>query len=399
MAESILISDYTYDLPDDRIAYRPLAERDQSRLLIYKDGHIEHKQFFQLADTLPPEALLFFNNTKVIPARLQFEKDTGARIEVFLLQPERPSNIVALAMMSTQTATWKCTIGNLKRWPANTVLKQTRNEITLHANLLDREEGLVELTWTPADRTLSEVVQAFGATPLPPYIKRASEEEDRERYQTVYARHDGAVAAPTAGLHFTPRVLNDLKKRGIATDFLTLHVGAGTFQPVKTENALDHTMHEEQLVITQQNIENLLARPLVIPVGTTSMRVLESIYWYGVKLNTNSSAPFHITQNDPYEMPASLTRDESLRLVLKRMKELKTENLSGATSIYIRPGYDFKICRAIVTNFHQPGSTLILLVAALVGEDWRTIYAEAIKNGYRFLSYGDGSVLWRRFKI
>lgn len=392
---AISINDFTYHLPEDRIALTPLAERDQSKLLVYRQGQIVHSRFSKLSDYLPSHSILFFNNTKVIPARLFFQKDTGATIEVFLLNPVAPSPIVSIAMTATQKSQWHCAIGNLKRWKENTPLVVETEHFALDAKLIDRANAVVEFTWSPADLTFSEVLEKVGSIPLPPYIKRKAEREDSERYQTVYSKEKGAVAAPTAGLHFTEKVLESLKERNIVTEFLTLHVSAGTFQPVKTANAKEHTMHAEQIIITRKNVEQLLIadRP-VVAVGTTSMRSLESLYWYGVKLVRNHQADFIIHQQDAYTLkPCS--KEEALKAVLKKMDDSKTDQLIGESSIYIMPGYDFKLVEVLITNFHQPGSTLILLVAAFVGDDWKKIYGAALSNNYRFLSYGDSSLLFR----
>ncbi len=394
MPTPIKIQDFSYDLPDDRIALYPLAERDRSKLLVYRKGEIIHSNFKLLENFLPENSVLFLNNTKVIPARLLFKKETGAVIEIFLLDPVWPSPIVALAMEVKAKAQWHCTIGNLKRWPANSELKITTDKFSLEAKLVDREKGTVEFAWTPA-LSFAEVVQKAGAIPLPPYLHRAAEPSDKERYQTVYSKKDGAVAAPTAGLHFTENVFASLQNKNILTDYLTLHVSAGTFQPVKAEDATEHIMHNEQVVITRQNIENLLTNKTITAVGTTSMRTLESIYWYGVKLLSDDSSPFVIHQQDAYTLTPS-SREDALRAVLEKMQEENTDQILGETSIYIIPGYQFRIVDAVITNFHQPGSTLILLVAAFVGEDWRKIYQEALANDYRFLSYGDSSLLFRK---
>ena len=417
--QSIPLSSFTYDLPNDRIALYPLPERDQSKLLVYQQGLIEHRIFTDITEYLPSDTLLVFNNTRVIPARLHFYKDTGATIEIFLLSPVAPSTLVAQAMLATGSATWHCTIGNLKKWTDGTTLKKDLGGVLLEAQLHDRAKGLVTFTWSAlmqskvhsprstetgiavdrgpwtVDLSFAEVISRSGETPLPPYLKRKAEDADRDRYQTVYARNAGAVAAPTAGLHFTPRVLGALTAKGIHTDFLTLHVSAGTFQPVKTENAADHTMHQEQVIITRANLQNLLdSTRRIVPVGTTSMRTLESLYWYGVKLTTDPNATFSIRQTDPYETTGPLsTRQEALQRVFDYMQFHDLDTLTGETAIYIMPGYTFRVCDALVTNFHQPASTLILLVAAFIGEDWRKVYSEAVDRGYRFLSYGDSSLL------
>ena len=391
----IKISDYTYDLPEERIAFHPLQERDQSKLLVYQNGNVQHSNFSKLSEFLPSNSILFYNNTKVIPARLIFKKETGAEIEIFLLDPVWPSPIVALAMNAKQTSRWHCTIGNLKRWKENSKLKIKNSKLELEATLVDREKSNVELEWTPSDLTFSEVVKLCGDIPLPPYIDRKTERADVERYQTIYSKEDGAVAAPTAGLHFTEKVFNSLKEKNIAFDYLTLHVSAGTFQPVKVQNATEHSMHEEQIIVTRQNIQNLLKEKAVVAVGTTSLRTMESVYWYGVKLSTDPTSKFLISQTDAYELKP-VDKAKALNAVLKKMDDENTDLLIGETSIYILPGYEFKTCDALITNFHQPGSTLMLLVAAFVGSDWRKIYSAALENSYRFLSYGDSSLLFRK---
>jgi len=391
----IKISDYTYDLPEERIAFHPLQERDQSKLLVYQNGNVQHSNFSKLSEFLPSNSILFYNNTKVIPARLIFKKETGAEIEIFLLDPVWPSPIVALAMNAKQTSRWHCTIGNLKRWKENSKLKIKNSKLELEATLVDREKSIVELEWTPSDLTFSEVVKLCGDIPLPPYIDRKTERADVERYQTIYSKEDGAVAAPTAGLHFTEKVFNSLKEKNIAFDYLTLHVSAGTFQPVKVQNATEHSMHEEQIIVTRQNIQNLLKEKAVVAVGTTSLRTMESVYWYGVKLSTDPTSKFLISQTDAYELKP-VDKAKALNAVLKKMDDENTDLLIGETSIYILPGYEFKTCDALITNFHQPGSTLMLLVAAFVGSDWRKIYSAALENSYRFLSYGDSSLLFRK---
>jgi S-adenosylmethionine:tRNA ribosyltransferase-isomerase len=394
MKKEILIKDYWYELPPERIALYPLPERDQSRLLIYKEGKIEHSKFTQLTSFLPPNSTLFFNNTRVIPARLYFQKDTGATIELFLLNPVWPSALVQLAMEAKQSNRWVCTIGNLKRWPEGTTLTKSINNLSVSAKLIDREAGIVEFNWTPPEFSFAEIISQTGFTPLPPYLKRQAEESDRLRYQTVYSNHEGAVAAPTAGLHFTTKILEELKNQGHKVEFLTLHVSAGTFQPVKAENAIDHPMHCEQVIVTIQNIKKLLAANSVIAVGTTSMRTLESIYWYGVKLLANQTQRFEITQFDPYELPGDVPVSKALETIQQKMESENLDSITGETSIMIMPGYNFKIADALITNFHQPGSTLMLLVAAFAGADWKKIYDEALQNDYRFLSYGDSSLLF-----
>jgi len=389
------INDYTYTLPQEKIALYPLDQRDESKLMIYKNGVIQHKRFHAIADALPANSQLIFNNTKVVPARLKFQKETGAEIEIFLLNPVQPFSRMIDAMQAKKMSVWKCTVGNLKRWTSGNLLYKSVGRSTLTARLVDRQEFLVEFRWD-TDDCFADIISAAGETPLPPYLKRNAEASDRERYQTVYSAIDGAVAAPTAGLHFTGRIFKMLEAKGILTDFVTLHVSAGTFQPVKVENAIEHPMHEEQIIVRRETIINLLQGDrFIVPVGTTSMRTLESVYWYGVKLCENPEASFDINQHDPYQRRGSLPgKEEAFRAVLSRLDETKEDQLQGKSSIYIYPGYAFKCCQALVTNFHQPGSTLILLVAAFVGEDWRKIYREALDHNYRFLSYGDSSLLF-----
>lgn len=401
MNTPINLSDYTYDLPDARIARYPVSPRDTSKLLIYKEGEISHQKFEQLIDQFPADSLLVFNDTKVIPARVYFQKPTGATIELLLLNPEAPTRIINDAMLVTRQSTWTCMIGNKKRWKPTEKLTNPLSvngeEITLQASYVDYAQNLVQLTWD-SDAAFLEIVQALGEIPLPPYLNRATEAQDRQTYQTVYARQEGAVAAPTAGLHFTDSVFADLKKKGIRRSFLTLHVGAGTFQPIKVENVREHHMHSEQVVYTRTLVEQLIERvEHIVPVGTTSLRSLESLYWFGVKLLRKETTEFWIEKLYPYqfqesELPAAA---ESLGAVLTFFDKNDGQEITGQTEIFIFPGYRFRLCRGLITNYHHPGSTLILLVAAFVGEDWRKIYDEALTKDYRFLSYGDSSLLWR----
>lgn len=387
------LSDYTYTLPEDTIAKYPLPQRDKAKLLVYRGGAISHAVFDSLAAQLPSNAFLFFNDTRVIPARLHFQKQTGARIEVFLLNPVRPSTLLLETMQARQACVWQCTIGNLKKWSADTVLTKKIGTTVLTATLEDRETQRVAFQWD-SDQTFAEIIERAGDTPLPPYLHRKAEPEDRQRYQTIYSHFDGAVAAPTAGLHFTTSVFNTLKEKGIGHDFVTLHVSAGTFLPVKTENPEQHPMHKEQIIVTRKNVDHLLNDAhFVTAVGTTSMRTLESLYWFGVRLLADPDAPFVVGQNDPYRPGIAVSKEEALHAIAACMNRRQTDTLIGETSIFIRPGYDFKLCRALITNFHQPMSTLIMLVAAFVGEDWRKIYEEALTRNYRFLSYGDSSLL------
>jgi S-adenosylmethionine:tRNA ribosyltransferase-isomerase len=403
--KELLLSQFQYDLPDDRIARFPLPQRDASKLLVYREGQISHEQFASLPDLLPADSFLVFNNTKVIPARLHFTKSTGALIELFLLNPfsgnsETGPLPINLAMEATGEAIWQGMVGNRKRWRPAEVLEMTletpSGSVVLSASWYDYEQSAVQLRWQPAEFTFAQIIQYAGEIPLPPYLKRDATDADRDTYQTVYSKQEGAVAAPTAGLHFTTDVFDQLANRRIEHDFLTLHVGAGTFQPIKTDDVLQHHMHTEQVVYTQTNLRNLLGHlDSVIAVGTTSMRALESLYWMGAKLLANDPEPFSLDQYYAYQ----LTPDqqpivkEALQTVLNYLIDTSQETIVAHTGIYITPGYRFKLCKGIVTNFHQPGSTLILLIAALIGNDWKQVYKEALDNDYRFLSYGDSSLL------
>ena len=387
---------YTYQLPDDRIAQYPLPHRDQSKLLVYNQGQILHRQFHQITDHLPKGCTLVFNDTKVIPARLEFQKPTGATIEVFLLDPVTPSSDINLAMLVTESCNWSCMIGNLKRWKKHQSLQKqilvNGSEIVLTARL--QAPNQVHLSWDNSEITFVEIIKNAGQVPLPPYMKRKAETEDQRRYQTVYSRIDGAVAAPTAGLHFTDPILNLLDKQGIKKEYLTLHVGAGTFQPVKESNVADHPMHGEQLSVTLQNVNNLLKSENLIAVGTTSLRTLESLYWYGVKLQNRRGDDFHIGKLDPYlEYPKIPSFKESLLAVQSHMESQQLTRINGYTEIFIFPPYQVRSCIGLITNFHLPASTLILLVASFMGEDWKKVYQQALRHDYRFLSYGDSSLL------
>jgi S-adenosylmethionine:tRNA ribosyltransferase-isomerase len=394
MEKMIDITEYKYELPPERIALFPLPQRDHSKLLIYKKGVITHSQFTYLDEFLPADSMLVFNNTKVIPARLLFKKETGAEIEVFLLNPVSPSPLVSVAMEAQGACEWHVAVGNAKRWNEGILRKRVGNH-QLAATFIDREKSIVRFKWSD-QLSFAEIISHMGATPLPPYLKREVEASDKERYQTIYSEKEGAVAAPTAGLHFTERVFEKLRERKITNDFLTLHVSAGTFQPVKAENALDHPMHAEQMVVSKTNLENLLNQESIVAVGTTSLRTLESVYWYGVKLASEPDAVFQIAQDEPYQenkRTKTIGRREAFENVLKKMIRDGETQSAGETSIYIVPGYQIKTANALITNFHQPGSTLMLLVAALVGKDWKKIYQTALENNYRFLSYGDSSLL------
>lgn len=404
------LQDYHYDLPKSRIAAHPLEQRDQSRLLVYRPGSIRHRHFYELPQELPSDALLVFNDTRVIQARLYFRRKTGALIELLLMLPEAPRDITQ-AMEARGRCQWRCMIGNKKRWKNEEVLSSSvpvgDHSYTLQARLLDRATQVVELSWEPTDLSLAQLLQAAGELPLPPYLERKATRADLHQYQTVYAQHDGAIAAPTAGLHMTPAVLQALAQRGIRRANVTLHVGAGTFQPIKQQAVAQHDMHAEQIILTHDTLQQLRTHEgPIVAVGTTSMRLLESIYWLGVQLlqppseaasrkQGHGPLEFFIPQYAPYqaherELP---NREQALQAILDHMRAHGLARMVGETSIYLLPSYSFRLCRGLITNFHLPASTLILLVAAFIGEDWRKVYQEALEQGYRFLSYGDSSLL------
>jgi S-adenosylmethionine:tRNA ribosyltransferase-isomerase len=400
-AESLRIESFDYDLPDERIARYPLDPRDGSKLLVYNQGNIQHQKFSDVTENLPENTLLVFNDTKVIPARAYFQKETGATIEILLLHPELPTRIINDAMLVSDACVWACMIGNKKRFKLadtlSTNLIVNGVAVKLQVAYSDYESNLVKFWWDHAIPFL-DIVQALGEIPLPPYLKRDTEEQDKQTYQTVYARQNGAVAAPTAGLHFTETVFKALADKGIRRSFLTLHVGAGTFQPIKASSVTQHKMHAEQVVYSRELIDELLRNTQsIVPVGTTSLRSLESLYWYGVKLFRKETTLFTIEKLYPYpfaseELPSA---EASLKAIAAYMDAEHLTEIVGETEIFIFPGYTFRLCKGLITNYHQPGSTLILLVAALVGADWKKIYKEAMDRDYRFLSYGDSSLLWK----
>ena len=389
------LGNFNYELPHNRIAAFPLTQRDSSKLLVYRKNEIEHRIFKEIPGLIPENSLLIFNETKVIPARLMLKKDTGAVIEIFLILPVWPDQEISKAMEIRDTCIWNCLVGNFKKWKDNQTLSvnvNSKNSFKFQARITNRELGHIEFNWD-TDISFAECVEALGMVPLPPYIKRKPEKSDKKRYQTIYSQNPGAVAAPTAGLHFTKDTINKLKSMNIATDYITLHVSAGTFQPIKHNNVSKHPMQTEQIAISLKNINNLEKYEKVIPVGTTSMRTIESLYWYGVKLKSGNQI-FRIEKLYPYENSnTKITLNESLQEVKNYMLTENIDMLHGETEIFIVPGYQFKACKGLMTNFHLPSSTLILLVAAFVGENWQKIYNEALKSSYRFLSYGDTSLL------
>ena len=397
------INDYDYDLPSDRIAQYPVNERDRSQILIYKEGKIVKDTFKNIDEYLPSDSLLVFNNTRVIRARILFQKDTGAVVEILCLEPLSPFDY-SLSFSSKESVEWKCIIGNLKKWKGgalSTPFKYNGNQYNLFAERLqsDGEEWCVRFSWNCFEISFGEVLETTGHIPLPPYINREDDPQDIERYQTVYSRIKGSVAAPTAGLHFTDYVFEKIKARGIKTVELTLHIGAGTFQPVKAKNIFEHEMHNEHFSIDKKTIELVLENlGKIVPVGTTSVRTLESLYWLGVKLIQKPSgtiSDLSLGQWEAYDMATTVSVKESLGALLKYINERNLIFLQAATSIMIVPGYEFRIINGMVTNFHQPRSTLLLLISAWTGNKWKDIYTFALENRFRFLSYGDSSLLLR----
>lgn len=397
----IKISDYNYPLPDERIAKFPLPVRDQSKLLVYRHGEVSETRFTSLPDYLEAGELMIFNNTKVIQARLHFRKETGALIEIFCLEPIQPNDYV-LNFQQTSHAAWLCMIGNLKKWKEGSLHKEMNvkgHTITLTATRGECRgtSHWVDFTWDNPEITFADILEVFGELPIPPYLNRETQESDKETYQTVYSKIKGSVAAPTAGLHFTERVLQALRDKGVDLEEVTLHVGAGTFKPVKSEEIEGHEMHTEYISVNRQTIEKLIAHGgKAIAVGTTSVRTLESLYYIGVTIASHPDAgqeELHVRQWQPYETHPTMTTVESLRQILDYMKRHELEALHTSTQIIIAPGYIYHIVQKMVTNFHQPQSTLLLLVSAFVKGDWRTIYDYALAHDFRFLSYGDSSLL------
>lgn len=401
MIPEIRIEDYNYELPDVRIAKYPLARRDSSKLLSYRSGMLETHTFAEISNLLPEGSLMVFNDTKVVPARLHFQRESGAHIEIFCLEPVFPEEYVTM-FATTGQCRWKCIVGNVKRWKGDTLrlcnlsADATLAAMELKADLIERlgETSVVEFSWK-GEHTFSKVLELCGSVPIPPYLNRNTENIDIERYQTLYAKYSGSVAAPTAGLHFTDDVLKDIAAKGIVTDSVCLHVGAGTFLPVKSSLVSEHKMHRESFVITLDFIRRLLAmKGRLVAVGTTSVRTLESLYYLGVKCIENET-PGDVSQWEPYEREYGYSLEQSLSAIEEYMITNGMTRLQTGTSIIIVPGYQFKVVDVLVTNFHQPQSTLLLLISAFVGGDWRTIYDYALENDYRFLSYGDSSILFR----
>jgi S-adenosylmethionine:tRNA ribosyltransferase-isomerase len=400
----IFIQEFNYDLPNEKIAVHPLPQRDSSKLLIYEDGKITLSIFKSLIDYLPPNSSLILNNTRVIEARIFFKKNTGGIIEIFCLEPENLH--IEEALRTHKKVQWNCLIGGASKWRRGEVLEKLIDmggvQILLNARYINKNEDsfIIEFSWHPSSYQFAEILHAVGLIPLPPYIKRKVEDSDAERYQTIFAKKQGSVASPTAALHFTESVFKNLKEKGISQSYLTLHVGAGTFKPVKAQTIADHVMHPEQFEVSLDTLKILAQTKEIIAVGTTSLRTLESLYWIGVKIINgliNEAAYLRLDQWEAYELEnKNISYRESINAVLTFVHAKKIPVLLCHTSLIIVPGYKFYSAKALITNFHQPKSTLLLLVAAFIGDDWKKVYEYALENQYRFLSYGDSSLLWRK---
>jgi S-adenosylmethionine:tRNA ribosyltransferase-isomerase len=396
------IEDYTYELPDSRIAKYPEEDRDASKLLIYKNGQIEEDIYRNIAEYIPTGTLMVFNETKVVQARLLFKKDTGGIIEVFCLEPHEQYADITTAMQQRSKVWWKCLIGGASKWKHGMILSMDVEQLStiVNAQIVEREAGsfTVLLEWD-TEHAFSEILEAAGDIPLPPYLNREAEAKDKDRYQTTYAKEEGSVAAPTAGLHFTPTVFSKLSDKNIDRAFITLHVGAGTFKPVKSETMQEHEMHAEWIDVHIDTIQQIIQKlnDGIVVVGTTSLRTIESLYWIGAKLLmhiTPDVSGIAVQQWEPYDLGSNHTAAHALQALADWMMQQKLEKLVTRTRIIIAPGYKFRIAKGLVTNFHQPQSTLLLLIAAVVGQEWKDVYKHALEHNYRFLSYGDGSLLW-----
>lgn len=406
--QNISIEDYNYPLPDERIAKYPLAERDASKLLVLNNDTISSSQFKNIGDFLPKDSLLIFNETKVVRARLQFTKESGAAIEIFCLEPITGNGDYQLAFGSPSPSRWKCLVGNSRRWKNETLCRDVTpvasqnvtlvasQNVILCANRIEKNDNysVIEFSWEPKELSFAEILETAGEIPLPPYLNREAEESDRERYQTVFAKYEGSVAAPTAGLHFTNNLISELKDKGISFEEVTLHVGAGTFRPVSSETIGEHEMHSETIVVKKSCIENLIKNcdKTIIPVGTTSMRTIESLYWIGLMLLEEGmeERQLHLQQWFPYkERDVMASAEESLSAILEYLNRHDMNELHASTALMIAPSCKINIAKALITNFHQPKSTLLLLVSALIGDKWKDVYQYALDNDFRFLSYGD----------
>lgn len=402
----VFIKDFQYVLPSHQIAHFPLGERDESRLLIYENGLISEKSFSNIPEHLPQGSTLVLNNSRVIEARILFKKDTGATIEIFCLEPAEKLKHTEHALHVHGKVLWQCLIGGASKWKHGDILEKELmvegKKISLKARYVEKvaDSFIIEFSWEPAFYGFVEILHAAGIIPLPPYIKRKPVEADAERYQTVFAKTAGSVAAPTAALHFTQETFDGLNRKNISTEFITLHVGAGTFKPVKTETIAEHKMHSEEFQVSINTLTRLAESKELIAVGTTSLRTLESIYWIGVKISKgllSEDENITLDQWEVYELDSELiSYEQSLNTIINFLKKKGEEVLFCHTSLIIVPGYKFYSAKALITNFHQPQSTLLLLVAAFIGDDWRKVYDYALENNFRFLSYGDSSLLWRR---
>ena len=398
------LENYNYQLLDHRIARFPLKKRDEAKMLIYRNGNLIHSQFKYLTDFLSAGSMLVFNNTSVVKARLIFHRITGAKIEVFCLEPAELDKDITESLTVQGSVVWKCLVGNKDKWKHREELELIHDpegeNIFLRCKPVDDEDQYSKLVFSWSDNfTFEQILGIFGHTPIPPYLERADVPEDVETYQTVYADHKGAVAAPTAGFHFTPEVIAKLDKKLLKKEYITLHVGAGTFQPIKVADITKHKMHAEQIIFSRENLENLCSHSgRIVCVGTTSLRALESLYWYGISCikEKNDQLPFIIDQELPYRLEEKGLPDKTdvLSYLLDIMKKHDKNILIGETSIFIYPGYKFRICNDLITNYHQPQSSLLLLIAAFMGDDWKKMYREAMSNGYRFLSYGDSCLIF-----
>lgn len=404
--KDLSIEEFDYELPEEKIAFHPLPERDGSKLLVYRKGNISEDIYQNIASHLPENSFLIFNDTRVIKARILFQKPSGSVIEIFCLEPHEKINDYAVVLQQENKTRWKCMIRGAGKWKEKLLTKPISingENILITAELIEKlsDAYLVELSWNPGQYSFSEIIEHAGNTPLPPYIKRKANEDDAEKYQTIYSAHEGSVAAPTAGLHFTPGIFQSLKRKHINTGFVTLHVGAGTFKPVKTLKMEDHEMHAEWIDVTTDFLKVLFENisDEIYCVGTTSARTAESLYWMGFKIKINPELPFEelgIRQWDVYEedwSESQFSPGECLSALIQYLEKQNLDRLFIQTQIIIAPGYKFKIASGIITNFHQPKSTLLLLVAAMIGKDWRKIYDYALENNFRFLSYGDGCLI------
>lgn len=399
------IQEFSYELPDAFIAKYPAEPRDSSKLLVYKNGEISDDLYSNLAAALPESAFLVMNNTKVVEARLLFSKSTGGKIEIFCLEPSEQYAEIQSAMLQKDKVYWKCLVGGAKKWKEPTLdlpFTVDGKTFVLNAAIAERrgDHYLIAFSWNKPNTSFAEVLHLAGIIPLPPYLNRASEAADEERYQTIYAAHDGSVAAPTAGLHFTEKVFESLSEKGITHDFVTLHVGAGTFAPVKTDTLGEHAMHSEFIDVSLTFLNHWLQQQdnTVIPVGTTSLRTLESTYWMGVKCLQNPAIQLHdlsLTQWEAYELPQNIAVKDAILALIDTLNRHQVDRLITKTQFLIGPGYTIRTAAGILTNFHQPQSTLLLLIHAFVGEEWKRIYTHALNHNYRFLSFGDGSLLWK----